>query len=148
MSLIKKIFKAFMTGPVYLILFGLVFFGIGSGLTYQQRTFERQGAQAQGEVVGLAQSCDDDGCTYSPVVRFKTQNGKTVSFESTYSSSLPAYEVGESVDVIYTPGNPEKAVIRGEGQVFRIIFMTIGGIVITLGLGMFGSNVKSSFFGT
>ena len=96
-------------------------------------------------MVSLAQSCDDDGCTYSPVVRFKTQNGQSVSFESTYSSSPPAYNVGESVEVIYSPGDPEKAVIRGEGQVFRIIFMTVGGIVIIFGLGIFGSNVRDSF---
>ena len=145
MSLVKKIFKSFMAGPVYLILFGLIFFGIGAGLTYQQRTFERQGVQAHGEVVSFSQSCDDDGCTYSPVVRFKAQNGRTVSFELTYSSSPPAYNVGESVEVIYSPGDPEKAVIRGEGQVFRIIFMTVGGIVITLGLGIFGSNVRDTF---
>ena len=42
-----------MHGPIYIILFGLVFFGIGAGLTYTQRAFERQGAQAQGEVTGF-----------------------------------------------------------------------------------------------
>ena len=145
MSFIQKVYKSFIGGPVYLVVFGLIFFGIGSGLTYQQRAFERQGIQTQGEVTSLAQSCDEDGCTYSPVVRFKTQSGETVSFESSYSSSPPAYNVGESVEVIYSPENPEKAVIRGEGQVFRIIFMSVGGIVIIIGLGIFSSNLKDSF---
>ena len=145
MSFIRKVLKSFIGGPVYLVVFGLIFFGIGSGLTYQQRTFERQGIQTQGEVTSLAQSCDEDGCTYSPVVRFKTQSGETVSFESSYSSSPPAYNVGESVEVIYSPENPEQAVIRGEGQVLRIIFMTVGGIVITIGLGIFSSNLRDSF---
>ena len=145
MSFIQKVYKSFIAGPVYLVVFGLIFFGIGSGLTYQQRTFERQGIQTQGEVTSLAQSCDEDGCTYSPEVRFKTQSGETVSFESSYSSSPPAYNVRESVEVIYSPENPEKAVIRGEGQVFRIIFMSVGGIVIIIGLGIFSSNLKDSF---
>jgi F0F1-type ATP synthase assembly protein I len=145
MSFIKKLFKAFITGPVYLVIFGLIFYGIGAGLTYRQRTFERQGAQAQGEVISLAQNCDDDGCTYSPVVRFKTQGGQTFSFESTYSSSPPSHDVGDTVTVIYSRDNPEKAVIYGEGQVFRIIFMVVGGIVVTLGLGIFASNVRNAF---
>jgi hypothetical protein len=145
MSFIKKLFKAFMTGPVYLVIFGLIFYGIGAGLTYRQRTFERQGVQAQGEVISLAQHCDDDGCTYSPVVRFKTQSGQTISFESTYSSSPPSHNVGDVVRVIYSRDNPEKAVIYGEGQVFRIIFMIVGGIVIIFGLGIFASNVRAAF---
>jgi hypothetical protein len=144
MKFIKQVYKSFMRGPVYILLFGLIFFGIGSWLTYQQRTFERQGAQAGGEVTGLSSRCDSDGCTYSPVVRFSTQTGGTVSFESTYSSSPPAYDVGEEVTVIYSPDNPEKAVIQGEGQLLRIIFMAVGGLVIAFGLVMFSSNLKDS----
>lgn len=145
MNFLKRIYNSLMGGPFYMILFGLLFFGIGAGLTYHQRTLENQEAQTQGEVTGLIESCDDDGCTYKPVVRFQAQNGQTISFESTYSSSPPEYEIGESVTVIYSPETPEKAVIKGEGQVFRIIFMIVGGIVITIGLGIFMANVRNSF---
>jgi hypothetical protein len=145
MSLIKQIFNSFLRGPVFFILFGLVFFGIGAGLTYQQRAFERQGAQAQGEVISLTTRCDDDGCSYAPVVRFDTSTGQTISFESTYSSNPPAYAVGESVTVIYSLERPEKAVIKDQGQTFRIIFMAVGGVVITIGLVMFASNLRDSY---
>jgi hypothetical protein len=53
--------------------------------------------------------------------------------------------VGESVQVFYSPENPEKATIKGEGRVFRIIFMTVGGVIIIFGLFMFGSNIKNSY---
>lgn len=145
MSFFKRIYKSFTRGPIYLILFGLIFFGIGAGLTYRQRVLENQGSAAQGEVTNLVTSCDDDGCTYKPVVHFKTESGKDVSFTSTYSSSPPSYDIGETIQVIYSPENPEKAVIKGEGQVFRIIFMIVGGIVMTLGLGLFGSNIQDSY---
>ncbi len=145
MSILKKLYTSFMHGPLYIVLFGLVFFGIGAGLTYSQRTFERQGATAEGEVINLAQRCDDDGCSYSPVVRFTTQAGNSVTFESSYSSSPPAYDVGERVTVIYSPEKPDKAVIKGQGQLFRIIFMAVGGLVITGGLFLFFSNLKDSF---
>lgn len=134
-----------MGGPIYVILFGLVFYGIGFGLSYRQRSMERQGIEAQGEVVSFVQSCDDDGCTYAPVVRFQNQDGRSVSYESSYSSSPPAYDVGESVQVFYSPENPEKAVIKGEGRVLRLIFTIIGGLIIIFGFSLFGSNIKNSY---
>jgi len=145
MKIYKSFSKALMGGPLYLILFGLVFFGIGAGLTYHQRALEGQGVQTQGKVIHLEESCDEDGCTYKPVVRFETQDGKSVSFQGTYSSSPPAYQIGETVTVTYSLEEPEKAVIVGEGQLFRIIFMIAGGVVITIGLILFGSNLRDSF---
>jgi len=62
-----------MRGPVWVILFGLVFFGIGAGLTYRQFMIRQDALEVTGEVYKLNQSCDDDGCTYSPIVRFTTQ---------------------------------------------------------------------------
>lgn len=145
MDIIKRIFKSFFGGPVYVILFGLIFFGIGGVLTYTQRTFEQNGALASGEVVMLSENCDDDGCTYTPVVHYTTHSGKSVSFRSSYSSSPPAYDIGEIVEVIYNPQNPEKAVIKGEGQWFRIIFMIVGGIVIIFGISLFANRIRDEF---
>lgn len=145
MNIFKKLFNALMGGPFYLILFGLIFFGIGAGLTFRQRALEGQDGQVQGKVVSLTESCDEDGCSYKPVVRFETENGQTVSFEGTYSSSPPAYDIGETVTVVYSLSNPEKAVIKGEGEVFRIIFLIVGGVVITIGLGLFGLKIRDSY---
>lgn len=145
MNILKEIYKAFMGGPIYIILFGMVFFGIGGGLTYSARTFEREGTPTQGEVISLSTRCDDDGCSYSPVVRFETQSGQSKTFETTYSSNPPAYDVGEIVTVIYKPENPDKAIIQGQGQVFRIIFMAVGGVIIVGGLVVFSSMVKDRF---
>jgi len=145
MSFIKRIYKSLMQGPIFIILFGLVFYSIGFGLRHKQRSLERQGIQAQGEVVSFVQSCDDDGCTYAPVVRFKTQDGRSISYESDFSSSPPAYDLGESVQVFYSPDNPEKAAIKGEGRVLRVIFMIVGGVIIVFGLSVFGSNIKNSY---
>jgi hypothetical protein len=145
MGAISKVFKSLVNGPVWVILFGLVFFGIGGGLAFRQISFERQGVQVQGEVTGLSQNCDDEGCSYSPVVRFQTQDGQTITFVSIHSSSPPAYETGEKVTVIHAIDDPEKAIIKGGGMVFQIIFMVIGGPIIILGLFFFYYNVRNSF---
>jgi hypothetical protein len=82
------------------------------------------------------------------VVRFKTQDGQSVSYESTFSSSPPAYDKGEIVQVFYSPENPEKAVIKGEGRVLRLIFTIVGGLIIIFGFSFFGSNIKNSYLET
>lgn len=143
MSIIKQIYSSLIRGPIYLIIFGLIFFGIGARLSLKQIILERYGTQADGEVISLTTRCDDDGCSYSPVVRFETQYGNKISFESTYSSSPPSYEIGERVTVIYPQETPERAEIKGGGMVFRIIFMIVGGVITSFGLGLFYINMRA-----
>ena len=145
MSLIKKVYKSFIHGPIYVVAFGLIFFGIGGGLTLREYIFRQDALEAQGEVMGHTMGgCDGDGCSYRSVVRFDTQEGETVSYTSTYSSSPPSHDKGEIVTVFYSPGNPEKAMIKGEGIVFRIIFMIVGGAIMLVGMGVFVSILKDS----
>jgi hypothetical protein len=145
MSLLKRLSKSFLQGPAYILLFGLIFFGIGGGLTLQQRIFERQGAQAQGEVVSLLSRCNDDWCSYSPVVRFETQAGDTITFTTIHSSKPPAYDVGERVTVIYPLEDPEKAIIKDQGGAFRIVFMAVGGLVILIGMLIYYYLIQASY---
>lgn len=142
MSILNQISRSLLKGPLYLILFGFIFFGIGAGMSLNQKLIERYGVKAPGEVINLANRCDNEGCTYSPVVRFELQNGKMISFESSFSSNPPAYDVGEKVTVIYPQDTPEKAEIKGGGKVLRIVFTIMGGVVISSGVVMFYRNMR------
>lgn len=139
----KAIFDKQMIGPLVFMLFGLLFFGIGSGLTMRQRALENQGIQAQGIVVDLQENYDSDGSTYAPVVQFKTDSGQSVEFVSSYSSSPPDYDVGEPVTIVYLPENPESAIIKGDGQFLNSIFMLIGGIIAAIGFYLLFSTFRS-----
>lgn len=129
----KAIFNKQLILPLFFLFFGSLFFAIGSGLTYRQRTLEKQGIEAQGVVVGLQENYDSDGSAFRPVVQFKTANGQSVEFVSSYSSSPPAYDVGEPVIVVYPPEEPLNAIIKGDGQLLHIILMTVGGIFAAVG---------------
>lgn len=129
----KAIFNKQLILPLFFLFFGSLFFAIGSGLTYQQRTLEKQGIEAQGVVVGLQENYDSDGSAFRPVVQFKTANGQSVEFVSSYSSSPPAYDVGEPVIVVYLPEEPLNAIIKGDGQLLHIILMAVGGIFAAVG---------------
>jgi len=137
------IFNKQIITPLIFILFGLLFFIIGSGLTIRQRSLEQQGIEAQGVVVDLQENYDSDGSTYKPVVQFKTQGGKNVEFTSSYSSSPPAYDIGESVTVVYPPETPSEAIIKGDGQILHIIFMLLGGTISTIGFFLMLAGIRN-----
>jgi hypothetical protein len=145
MKFINRIWTAFRQGPIFVIAFGLIFFGIGAGMTYQQWLLRQQALEVPGTVISLSESCDDDGCTYRPNVRFTTQSGQTEIYNSSFGSSPPAYKVGETVTIFYRPDNPQKATIKGEGAVLRFVFAGIGGGIIIFGLAFFANNIKNSY---
>lgn len=122
-----------LNSPFFFLLLGLLFFAIGSGMTYQQRNFEKQGIEAKGVVVGLDENYDGDGSTYAPIVQFKTVSGQSVEFITSNYSSPPDYEVGQPVIVVYSPEKPERAVIKGDAQLLHIIFMLVGGVIVAIG---------------
>jgi len=126
------------------MLFGLVFFAIGSGLTMRQRTLEGQGIEAPGRVASLQESCDSDGCSYAPAVQFTTVSGESIQFISSYYSSPPAYEVGESVTVVYPPDTPSEAIIKGDGQILHIVFMLVGGGIAAVGFYLVFSTFRAA----
>jgi len=142
----KTLFSKQLIGPLIFLLFGLLFFAIGSGLTYRQRSMEKQGIEAQGVVVSLQENYDSDGSTYAPVVQFKTASGQNVRFISSYYSSPPAYDVGQAVVVVYPPEEPEDAIIKGDGQLLHIIFMLLGGIVAAVGSYLMFSTLREMAF--
>lgn len=140
----KTILNKQMIVPAILIFSGLLFFTIGSGLTYKQRTAESQGIETQGVVVDMQENYNSDGSTYTPVVQFKTISGQSVEFVGSYSSSPPAYEIGQSVTVVYPADGLEKAVIKGDGQILHIIFMAVGGIDALVGMILFSKALRAA----
>ena len=131
---------------------GLILAGYGVTLAgfllieaFRTRRLLTSGAMARGTVVGAEEdtSRDHDGhrstTTYSPVVRFTTADGRTVTFTSAVGySSEP--DVGGAVDVRYLPDDPEQAEIdRATMWVLPAAFGALGG----LGLLVAGVTVYS-----
>jgi len=97
---------------------------------------ENEGETTTGKVVRLEESNSSDGscCVYSPVIEFDV-NGQTYSFEGDNASYPPAYDVGETVNVIYHPSEPDTAQINKwtERWLFPLIIipaMLLGALVL------------------
>jgi hypothetical protein len=140
----KTLFNKQLVGPFIFFLSGMLFFAIGSGMTMRQRTLESQGIEVPGVVIDLQENYDSDGSSYTPVVQFRAKGGQSIEFVSSYSSSPPAYDVGESVTVVYPPDNPSDAIIKGDGQFLHIIFMLLGGVVAAIGFYLVFSTLRAA----
>ena len=142
MVFIKKVIQSFVGPPLFVLLSGLVLFGVGAGFTYQHNRIRQNGLMVEGQVIHLEKRCNDDGCTYRPVVEFNAQNGQNFTYTSSSSTNPPAYDVGEAVTIYYIQENPHEARIKGEGGVLRWIFIVTGAGAITAGFVMFAQVLR------
>jgi hypothetical protein len=111
------------------IFFNLFFAGFclwGVYGAYTSWTLQNEGQTTTGTVVRLEESNSSEGgcCVYSPVIEFHA-DGQTYSFEGDNASDPPAYEVGEAVNVIYRPSDPNTAQINkwSERWLFPILII-------------------------
>jgi len=112
------------------IVFANLFFAAfclwGAYAGYTSWRLEQEGERTTGIVTRLEESSDGDGgcCVYSPVIEFDA-GGQRYSFEGGNASDPPAYDVGEQVQVLYDPADPETAQINKwtERWLFPIIII-------------------------
>lgn len=121
---------------------GLIFFAIGGALLaggafawLHTRRFVAESVRGFGEVVGL-QEHNDDGVTYSPVIRFSGPGGRPVEFTETTSSNPPGYSVGDRVAILYRPHDPKRARVASPWRLYLLasILGGIGGVFFLIGL--------------
>ena len=73
-----------------------------------------QGAdRAAGTVIELRSEVSDGDEVFYPVVRFTTAEGRSVEFVSSSGSSPPSESVGDEVEVLYDPDDPNDAQLSG-----------------------------------
>ncbi len=133
-----------MKKPGFLsVLFAVIGLGMLAGavaLAMNTRAFIATAKHASGTVTELVpkRDSDDGSTTYTPVVMFEADSGASVSFTSSFSSNPPSYAVGETVEVLYEPGNPNDARIKGFGSLWLapVILGGIGTVFSAIGFGI------------
>lgn len=75
---------------------------------------------------------------YRPVISFKTESGRTVKFAASVSSSPKPFQIGDQVEVIYEPDQPQKAQINRFVYLWFNVLMLLFFGFFTLAMGLFG----------
>jgi hypothetical protein len=131
---------------VLLLLIMWVFLGMGllflaGALIWAHFTqqFLRTSIATRGRIVALLpvrSTGRHHSLTYAPVFRFDVPGTHFATVVSHYSSSPPAFKVGQVVTVRYQPGHPEKAVIDSFGQIWfgELVLGIVG--VLSIGPGL------------
>jgi hypothetical protein len=129
--------------PLALAAAGAVFLVLGVRSFLRTRRFVSQATSATGTVTDVqtrtSTSHTGDGPrlrTYRyPVVRFQTQDGRTVEFESETGTSGFSQKPGEQVEVLYDPLKPEEARIKTFMMLWfaPLIFTVVGFFLFAFG---------------
>ncbi|HUJ12996.1 MAG TPA: DUF3592 domain-containing protein [Thermoanaerobaculia bacterium] len=110
-----------------------------------ERAFYATAIHTTGRVTELVPKQDKDGTQFAPRVLFSDVDGHSISFVSSVSSKPAAYNVGDSVKVVYSPNLPQNAEVDSFfnrwGLVSILGFM--GAVFVFLGIGSIVSRVFS-----
>jgi hypothetical protein len=124
---------------------GALFAGIGIAAARSSRHFEQAAARATGTVTEMrsrAVGRTRGGMVWVPVVRFQTDDGRTVDAEAGGGTNVKRWEPGQPIEVSYDPANPADVRVPGSGgAMIQGVFLGIGILFGVLGLLMVAAAV-------
>jgi hypothetical protein len=93
-----------------LVVVGLFFF-------IRTRNFLGKALEVKGTVIQMVyrqnSSADSNsGGGYAPVYQFETADKQQIIKQDGLATNPPRYQVGDTIDILYDPGNPQKAYVN------------------------------------
>lgn len=134
---------------------GIIFICVGillGGLYFHNQSKHQQlldtGIRTQATVVRVIEHDSGSGrkrhTHYHPVVRFADTAGNEQLIEMTTNAGA-GMKPGDSVSIVYTPGNPKKMDLAQPLHTSgTLILAIVGGICALVGLGIIGVNIHQS----
>ncbi len=99
--------------PVVLISIGILFTATSVILYLSTKSFIEDSEKTTGEVIAIIDVPADlegsGGVMYAPVIRFTTDRGNTITFQSAHATNPASYREGDKVQVLYDPDDPGTA---------------------------------------
>ena len=124
----------------FLIGLGCLGLTCSVGATIYSWNFIRTAQHATGTVIELRRSKDkeSDDVTYAPTFAFQDTTGAAHTVPATLFSSPPLHQVGDTVDILYRPGDPPNARIDQFWYHWglAVILACVGGLTTFLGIGI------------
>ena len=128
----------------FVALIGVALTVVPSMILFRIIATRRGGVRTQGTVIDNRRTVTNGASSSAPVIRFATQDGRTVEFESNISTPV-VYEVGKQVPVVYQPSNPEQAILDTAlgTWVIPTLSLAVGVVLLLVGLiGLLGGSSR------
>ena len=94
---------------------------------YKQTTFLLEnGKRANALVIDLGEEKDFEGYQYTPIFEYQDEENNTITFVSKATSDHKLYNIGDSVEIIYFPDEPNSEV--------EISFFSLYGLPLIFGI--------------
>jgi hypothetical protein len=136
-------FKQFFDKWGIAVIFGMIGIIMGSvsiGVYMSTQNMLAHATKVSGTVVDLQyRRGSKGGGVYSPIVKFRTVEGKDIQDSASFGSDPPSHKVGDIVEVVYDPQSPEKSwqinsfwdlyFLPALFGLFGVIFTSVGLIV-------------------
>jgi hypothetical protein len=99
--------------------------------------FINSAQRAQGVIVEKAEKrSSKGGRTYYPIIEFQgPQTGQAIRFRHNFGTSMPSWQVGDNVNVLYNPNEPQDAIMEDGVWNWFVpgMFMAVGLFFIFVG---------------
>lgn len=84
----------------------LVSLVVGLGLLAEAVIFVQDAQRTRGQVIDIRANRGDDGVSYTPIIRYRRNDGQTFEAETHISSSGYDFDIGERVGILYSRDAP------------------------------------------
>ena len=114
---------------------GIIMLAIGAFLLIREKAFLSNDLSATATVTSLASGLDSSGNPVKcPVVNFTAANGQAVYYDaSDFCANPPRYQIGQTIQVLYDPQNPNNVQFSGfVGEFGEGILFTFLGLLFFL----------------
>ena len=116
-----------MLASIALGFVGVVLLGIAYFLWMRTKQFVATAHPVKGTVISMLM--DSEGAS-APVFKFTASNGDMIEKRDTMYSTPPAHKVGDIVEILYDPNNPQDArVVKSSSLYFAPILLAVMGVV-------------------
>jgi hypothetical protein len=108
---------------------GVLMMALGAFFWFRTKNFVGKAQETKGTVTDSLYDSDSEGSGYYSVFKFKTMNGQEIEKTSNLRTNPPQHKIGQVIDVLYDPANPNDARIKSTTNLYFVPFL-LGGMGI------------------
>lgn len=118
---------------------GILMVALGVFFYVRTKNFVGRSQEVKGTVTELAYESDSDGSGYYTVFQFTTLTGQRIEAAGNVRSNPASHKLGEVIDVLYDPANPNDARIKKTSTLYFVpmLLSGMGGVFFCLGVAFF-----------